>query len=430
MEIIEHLQRAVDFIEANLRADITVEDVSREAGFSVYYFCRLFAAATGLPVMQFITQRRLRHAACEIAHGTRIIDVALEYGFDSASGFTRAFRREFGMSPREYARRVPALRPMKLILKELNHIMISQKLIDRALNAWNISGGAQSIIVSSGARSENLFQTGEYLLHAQPVRSTLSLAMAAEECLLRAGLPAAHTVPTAQGERIIELDGLYFRLTSRLRGTFVPAKDLYDHPSCPQAIGAALARLHNALRPLQTLPELNRPNLLKSTLEWSLPKTAAAMHLSSSLTDRFSARFAHLFPYLPVTPIHRNPTPDAFLFDGTTFTGYAGFEMTEVNIRLFDVCYAATAILSETLGRVPDHVTDRWPSLLSKIIEGYDSVSPLTDAEHEAVPYVVCAIQMVCVAYFSGPEKFRQLAETNIQMTEKIIEWMMREPSA
>lgn len=425
MAAIDPIQRAIDWIEANLRAQITPEDAAREAGFSVYHFCRLFSSKTGLPVMQFITQRRLRHAAYEISQGKRIIEAAYDYGFDSASGFTRAFKREFGASPRKYARSAHPLPPGKIILKELKHIMIHQKLIQRALDAWDCAGDAQPLIHSSGARSENTFLIGESMLHVRESRAPLALSMAVEETLHKNRLPSLHTIPTRGGADILELDGLFFRLTDRLTGEFYPAQAMYDDLNRPRAVGQALSRLHMALEPLQTLPELSRCDLLRTTLDWSLPAAARAMKLPDSFIRRFSEAITRLFPSLPVCPIHRNPTPDAFLFSGGQLTGYTHFDMTEINIRLFDICYAATAILSETLHRLPDETVNRWPEVLQAIANGYDSVSPLTAEEKEALPYAVCAIQMICTAFFSSKEQFAELAKINIQMTQKIIGWLL-----
>lgn len=426
MEAEHHIQRSIDWIEENLRAEITLEDAAKAAGFSPYHFCRLFSTATGLTVMQFVTQRRLRHAAYEIAQGRRIIEAALDYGFNSASGFTRAFRREFGLSPREYARRTRPLPPGKVVLKEMNHIMIPQKLIDRALTAWNLTENAQPLIHSSGARSENTFIVGQYMLHVRENRAPLALSITIEEQLRNSGLPAPRTLPAADGEPIVQLDGLYFRLTDQLTGCFYPAHAMYENLSRPQAIGEAIAHLHKAMKPLAEAPELNRPNLLENTLNWSLPRTAQVMNLPDSFVRSFAEAFTRLFPLLPCSPIHRNPTPDAFLFADGHLSGYAHFDMTEVNIRLFDLCYAATAILSETLERLPEETVCRWPDILHAILEGYDRIFPLTAEEREAVPYVVCAVQMVCVAFFSSKEQFASLAKVNIEMTRRIIGWLMK----
>lgn len=69
--------------------------------------------------------------------------------------------------------------------------------------------------------------------------------------------------------------------------------------------------------------------------------------------------------------------------------------------RIFDPCYAATAILSATY---EDSVLDRdkWPEILRNIIAGYDAVVRLTEAERAAIPYMIYSIQMTCIAFFLG----------------------------
>ena len=89
------------------------------------------------------------------------------------------------------------------------------------------------------------------------------------------------------------------------------------------------------------------------------------------------------------------------------------FELAERNIRLYDPCYAATAVLSETFGRDPVG----WLTLYREILSGYDDVVGLTLGERQAAPYVVLANQLVCTAWFAGEGTYPELLETNRQMT-------------
>ncbi len=93
--------KGVGFIENNLRERFTVADVARSASFSTYHYCRLFQALTGESVMGYARSRRLTQAAMTLANGAdvRLIDLALDSGFDSQEAFTRAFKRRFGITP-------------------------------------------------------------------------------------------------------------------------------------------------------------------------------------------------------------------------------------------------------------------------------------------------------------------------------------------
>ena len=67
----EVIQDSIDYIEDNLKCEISAQELSERAGFSVFHYYRLFQAAVGLPVMQYILRRRLLN---------KMIDIALLYG--------------------------------------------------------------------------------------------------------------------------------------------------------------------------------------------------------------------------------------------------------------------------------------------------------------------------------------------------------------
>ncbi|MFD1175308.1 AraC family transcriptional regulator [Paenibacillus puldeungensis] len=97
------LKRCIEFIEANIKERLTAETISQHVGYSLYHFCRVFQLCMGVPVMEYVRKRRLSIASTELYKGKRILDIALDYGFETQSGFTKAFRKEFGYSPTQYA---------------------------------------------------------------------------------------------------------------------------------------------------------------------------------------------------------------------------------------------------------------------------------------------------------------------------------------
>ena len=110
--------------------------------------------------------------------------------------------------------------------------------------------------------------------------------------------------------------------------------------------------------------------------------------------------------------IHRDPNPSNIIRSGDQW-GFIDFELSERNARIYDPCYAATAILSETFGRD----NDRWLTIFHRIIEGYGAAARLTPEEKKAVPYVLLANQLVCVSWFAGQEKFAEQFQANKRMT-------------
>ena len=100
-----------EYIENNICESLTPEMLAEKAGFSTYYFCKLFNLYKGMPVMEFIRRRRLAYAASDICENNKIIDVALNYGFESHNGFAKAFKKVYGFSPDEFRRRTASHRP-------------------------------------------------------------------------------------------------------------------------------------------------------------------------------------------------------------------------------------------------------------------------------------------------------------------------------
>lgn len=117
MDYINIIQSSIDYIEDNLKEPLTVEKIAKQTGFSPYHYYRLFNAYVGMPVVQYVRRRRLLHAIYALAkNDKRIIDVALEYGFDTHSGFTKAFSKEYGCSPSQYIQNISDNIPRKIDL--------------------------------------------------------------------------------------------------------------------------------------------------------------------------------------------------------------------------------------------------------------------------------------------------------------------------
>jgi AraC-like DNA-binding protein len=100
MSYIPNVLRAVDYMERNLTCPVSVSDVASEAAYSTFHFVRLFKALTGYTPGSYLRRRRLTEAAGELAGGRkRIIEIALDYQFQSQEAFTRAFKDCFGINP-------------------------------------------------------------------------------------------------------------------------------------------------------------------------------------------------------------------------------------------------------------------------------------------------------------------------------------------
>jgi len=99
MEIFEQLNQVLAHIEDNLTENLSAEKSAQIATLSSYNFQRLFSYLTGTPHAEYIRNRRLVKAGSDLQNGDKVIDVALRYGYESSTAFTRAFKAFHGMTP-------------------------------------------------------------------------------------------------------------------------------------------------------------------------------------------------------------------------------------------------------------------------------------------------------------------------------------------
>ncbi len=416
------MQESLDYIEENLKSEITALELSERAGFSLFHYYRLFHTAVGMPVMQYILRRRLLNAIYEIGQGEKMIDVALAYGFETHAGFYKAFVRELGCTPARYLKKRKVNKPYRIELLKEEHIMVTKKRVEGLLHFWGLEEEKITDIYyeGTGNRNESAYYIGEnFVLKFTANLGKLKSNIAISKALEGVGLCAAVPVQTVDGQDYIADGDLYYCLTKRLQGTQLKVGSMYEEDYADKArfVGEILGQLSLALAKVDAV--LEEPNLYESVVNYAIPKLKGKLNMSEEIIKGYEEEFAILYPILTRQVIHRDPNPgNMILAEGSW--GFIDFEMSEKNVRIFDPCYAATAILSETFEAGNEDKLQKWVTIFQNILFGYDAVVKLTAEEKKAIPYVVLSNQLLALAWFEGQEKFQELYETNKQMTE----WM------
>ncbi len=111
------MQQSIDFIEQHLADDISLDKIAERAYLSKYHFHRIFKTTIGKTLMEYIRDRRLIRAAYELIGSSKTIGkIAIDLGFNSQDTFDKAFKRMYGITPKEY-RRNATLRIIKHLSK-------------------------------------------------------------------------------------------------------------------------------------------------------------------------------------------------------------------------------------------------------------------------------------------------------------------------
>ncbi len=418
------IQNSIDYIEENLKTEVTAKELADIAGFSLFHYYRLFLSAVGIPVMQYIVYRKLLHAIYEINCGAKMTEVVLEYGFDTYAGFYKAFKREFSCTPSTFLEKHNPKKPYKINLFQEEHIMITHKKIAEMLKYWNLENETITDIYyeGSGNRNDNAYYVGDkYVIKFTANLGKLKKHIELSKSLENVGLFAATPLKTVNSEEYIRDDELYFYLTKRLDGSQMMSSDMYegDFKSKARFVGEIIGQLHLALKHVEAV--VNDTNLYESVKNWAMPKTKEILKLSDSFCNDYCNTFGTLYEHLPRQIIHRDPNPGNIICNQEKW-GFIDFELSEKNLRIFDACYAATAILSESFTQSDYDMLEKWIEVYKNIIYGYDSVVSLSDAERKAIPYVLLSNQLICIAWFSEQDKYKDIFEANVKMTEWMIE--------
>ena len=108
----EAVYRMQNYIRNNLSGEITLAALSKAAGYSPWHSHRLFVLYTGLTPSGYIRKLRLSQSALKLRdERVKIIDAAFDAGFNTPESYTRAFYKEFGLNPKEYAL-IPVMIPL------------------------------------------------------------------------------------------------------------------------------------------------------------------------------------------------------------------------------------------------------------------------------------------------------------------------------
>lgn len=148
----DRLLRAIERIETRLEDPLTLADAAEAAGLSSYHFCRYFRAMTGDSIMGYIRARRLSLTVPRLVEGTdRLIDIALDSGFESQEAYTRAFKKRFGVTPGAVRRGEARIDPV--LLKPTHSkiwLQARQEMIDvtpsfKTLESFQVTGLSQTV---------------------------------------------------------------------------------------------------------------------------------------------------------------------------------------------------------------------------------------------------------------------------------------------
>ncbi len=129
------IKKALEYIESHLQDELNVSEIAKQANCSPFYFQRIFGLLCGMPLGEYVRNRKLAVAGSELQKTKgKVIDIALKFGYDSPESFTRAFTKFHGVTPSQAKKKNTVLRSfsalsVKLLLKGGN--FMNYKIVEK-----------------------------------------------------------------------------------------------------------------------------------------------------------------------------------------------------------------------------------------------------------------------------------------------------------
>lgn len=413
-----HFQNILDYIEESLTSTIEIKELAEMSHYSLFHFYKLFQAVTGLPIKQYIIRRRLIHALYAIQKGHEITATAFEYGFDSYSGFFRAFSKEYGMSPSNYLKSNSAMKPYKIQMDKERYKFMNQNQLRKLLSNWDfpIETIQAAIYPNTGNISEFVWEINDsYLLKAFENQENLN-----KNLTIIPSLPQDFTIiQTTKGADFLEFGNQWYLLMTKSQGNPWLSKNILSSSDYSgRFYGELIGQTSLMLK--EITGDFPQTNLLETLSNWAFPVGSPFLAWENEAKLAYMDALIENHPKLDKQLIHRDLNSSNILLVDDSFT-LIDFDMAEINVRIFDPCYFTTSILADQFSQ-EDFSEEKWFTLFHDTMKGYDEIATLSEIEKKSIPLVVIAIQLICVAYFTGYDKYSDLAKTNIAMTNWLIE--------
>lgn len=281
MKSIQNMNQVLKYIDEHLEETLTIEMLARVAGYSEYHFIRVFKDCMNTTVMEYVCKRRLIKASEEILLGEKIIDVAIQYGWQSHSGFTKAFTKEFGFYP-------SLLRAMKVTVdnlggRDMSHVFLESTKVGTTkeelfvilqeklkINGVNVEQNKLNNVYLSACNAyENVkrYSGEEYVTHLINVSIVLAELGATAEVIL------AGMFCDVDKKGVVTLDELRIDLPKEIYDLIVKVQNTGNELELApdEVVLIKLAeRLHN-MRTIEFIDEYKKQQKAKETIERFMP---------------------------------------------------------------------------------------------------------------------------------------------------------------
>uniref|UniRef100_UPI004056F3F8 CD3324 family protein n=1 Tax=Acetatifactor sp. TaxID=1872090 RepID=UPI004056F3F8 len=283
----------------------------------------------------------------------------------------------------------------RIILRQRGHFEVMTQRIKNILEHWDLSSESIKQIYDTA------WQVGEeYILKVYNDFDMLERNLKMLCTLEKMNIPVGRIVLDKANELYVEEGGCYYFLAEKLQGNNLV--NLKDASEIAVLMGEIIADLHLAFLECEKEEDFWDNSLLGEMKGWVRENLEADgwKYVEKEQFETVVDSLEQYYEELPVQLIHRDVHFGNFLFDNGKFSGYIDFDLSQRNIRIFDLCYFLLGLLSEE--EKLSLTKEQWFDFVVDVFQGYEKKISLLPEERTAVPYVMECIELLFVAYFAG----------------------------
>lgn len=296
----------------------------------------------------------------------------------------------------------------RILINQRKRYEIMKNRIKHIITNWNITNPIFTQIYDTAWQIGN-----EYILKVYENPDMLERNIKIITILDNMEIPTGKIILSKKETTYIHDDKYYYILLEKMQGSNIVS--LKNNLALAAEMGEILARLHIAFKECEIQNEFWDNSLLNEMNGWvrNFFQDTGWKYIDEKDFDKTVLNLKNLYDKLPVQLIHRDVHFGNFLFAQGRFSGYIDFDLSQRNIRIFDLCYFCIGLLSEE--EYMDITKEEWFELLGNVFMGYRRKLALSLEEIQAVPYVMESIELLFVAWFFG-EKDLKCAKDAIEL--------------
>ena len=254
---------------------------------------------------------------------------------------------------------------------------------------------------------------GKYILKRNTDSAQYDKSILFSNLLIEKNLPVARFYKTTEGKDYVFFDGAYFCLMNKMNGHHLDpySGDIYKNG---KMLGIIVAALHLALKDVEDQVQCYEAHCIRELGGWikgEIEKNTIVF-ADGVIDDCYG--FEDLYESLPRQLIHRDMHLANLMFDNNLFTGYLDFDISQKNVRIFDICYLGASMLVDNY--LNSERVKAWKEIFRGVIDGYQSLSRLSKNELASFYMMFVLIEVIFSAFFAQLGQ-KEISNSCVDMT-------------